>query len=98
MKKLLLIVLASLTLLAGCKKKPHWSYESCVERIVYVNGFITYDYTVKQIDHSEKSVGDDEVYCFDITVTSGKTVIRYCCFTIVSDNEVIYVDCDKWEE
>lgn len=97
MKKLIAILCLALTILTGCNK-AHWSYEKCVKDIVERHNLLTYDYTVKQINHNEKTSGNDEVYCFDITITSGDFKQRYCCFAVVSDAEVIYVDCDKWEE
>ena len=97
MKKLIAILCLALTILTGCNK-AHWSHEKCVEYIVERNNILSYDYTVKQINHNEKTSGNDEVYCFDITIISGDFNQRYCCFAVVSDGEVIYVDCDKWEE
>ena len=96
MKKKILSLLAGLFLLAGCNtEKAHWSHKACVEEIVRCRNLRTYSYSVKEIEHDEK-VGDDEVYCFDITVKSGSWSERYCCFAVVDEGEVMYVDCDVW--
>ena len=105
MKKLLAILLCGVVLFSGCKKdEPHWSYQACIDELI-PNGVLTssYTYTVKQIEHHEIPKGDDEIYCFDITITKGAgnswgKPVRYCCFAVVSDGEVVYVDCDRWEE
>lgn len=99
MKKKLISVLAGVLMLAGCgeKEEPtvHWSHTACVDAIVAEQGLEDYTYTVKQIEHDEDH-GDDEVYCFDITITTSETSYRYCCFAAVDDGEVIFVDCDTW--
>lgn len=99
MKKKLISVLAGVLMLAGCgeKEEPtvHWSHTACVGEIVTGLGVKDYTYTAKQIEHDEDH-GDDEVYCFDITVMTGETAYRYCCFAVVDDGEVIFVDCDPW--
>ena len=103
MKKLLCLLVLTLTLLTGCNKEPHWSYQACIDELI-PNGVLTssYTYTVKEIEHHEIAKGDDEIYCFDITITKGAgnmwgEPVRYCCFAVVSDGEVVYVDCDRWE-
>ena len=105
MKKLVLIVIAIMCLsLVGCNnKEPHWSYQACIDELI-PNGVLNYSYTytVKEIKHNEIAKGDDEIHCFDITITKGAgnmwgEPIRYCCFAVVSDGEVVYVDCDEWE-
>ena len=96
MKKLALI-LASLCMLAGCgKNEAHWSHKACVEDIVNCRNLVAYSYEVEELDHEYKR-GDDEVYCFDITITAGDWSQRYCCYAVVDGDEVMYVDCDKWE-
>ena len=95
MKKLVLIVIVIMCLsLVGCKNKPHWSYQACIDELVTDEKST---YTVKEIEHNEVARGDEEIYCFDITVTREGESIRYCCFTVVSDGEVLYTDCDEWE-
>jgi hypothetical protein len=102
MKKLLLpllLMVLSCVLITGCKKTAHWSYKYCIdERVSF--GWAehgVYSYTVKEIPHDETS-GDDEVHCFDITFTSGNRTTRWCCFSVIQDGEVLYVDCDRWVE
>ena len=95
MKKLFFMIAMCLTL-ASCSNTAHWSHKACVDEIVKAQGLTAYSYTVKEIPHEETVVGDDEVRCFDITVTSGDWSQRYCCFAVIDDNEVLYVDCDRW--
>lgn len=106
MKKLILFLCLALAMLAGCSsnKEPHWSYQACIDELI-PNGVLNYSYTytVKEIEHNEIAEGDDEIHCFDITITKGAgnrqgETVRYYCFAVVSDGEVVYVDCDKWEE
>lgn len=103
-KKLLIamIALCLSIILFACNEKenePHWSYKACINELI-PDGVLNYSYTytVKEIKHNEIAKGDDEIHCFDITITksAGKEV-RYCCFAVVSDGDVVYVDCDKWE-
>lgn len=96
MKKLA-FVLASLCMLAGCgKNEVHWSHKECVDWIVESVGIKgEYVYSVKELEH-DYTHGDDEVYCFDITV-KGNREYRYCCYAVIDDGEVMYVDCDIWD-
>ena len=104
MKKLILFLCLAVAMFIGCSssKEPHWSYQACIDELI-PNGDLNYSYTVKEIEHNEIAIGDDEIYCFDITITKGDgngwgETVRYCCFTVVSDGEVVSVDCDRWEE
>ncbi len=95
MKKLIVALCLALTILTGCNKNdPHWSYQACLREIVKTEQTELKRYSIKELKHKEIFYGDDEVYCFDITVNGN----RFCCFAVVSDGEVIYVDCNKWEE
>ena len=91
-------------MLTGCNsKEPHWSYKDCLIDIAMQIHSTVFDYTVKEIEHDEIAKGDDEIHCFDITIIkSGDNMldepVRYCCFAVVSDGKVVYVDCDRWEE
>ena len=94
--KNILALMAGLCLLAGCKsEKVHWSHKACVDEIVQCRNLRTYSYTAKELVHDE-AVGDDEVHCFDITVKSGDWSERYCCYAVLDEGEVMFVDCDKW--
>ena len=95
MRKLLtFIVSIGLILTTGCNK-AHWSHEECVKEIVVFNDLEEYSYTVEEVkDHGETSIQGD-VYCFDITVSSGEKAYRYYCFTVVNDGQVIQTDCDR---
>ena len=73
------------------KQEPHWSYEACLKEIM-VEGA---EYEVKEIAHTEVAKGNDEIYCFEITITYEDVSTKYICFSVVSGDEVIYVDCDK---
>lgn len=100
MKKIIIVLCLALTILVGCSsKEPHWSHKVCVEELVS-NGWAdyAYSYTVKEIEHDEVVIGNDEVHCFDITITSGTMSTRWCCFVVLSAGEVVYTDCDRWEE
>jgi predicted small secreted protein len=94
MKKLA-FVLASLCMLAGCgKNEVHWSHKECVDWIVESVGIKgEYIYSVKEIEH-DYTHGDDEVYCFEITVRAEGKMLDYYCFAVVDDGELMYVDCD----
>jgi hypothetical protein len=96
MKKLA-FVLASLCMLAGCgKNEAHWSHKNCVDWIVENVGITgEYIYSVKEIEH-DYTHGDDEVYCFDITINANYTY-RYCCYTVIDNGELMYIDCDIWD-
>lgn len=95
MKKLA-FVLASLCMLAGCaNNEAHWSHKNCVEDIASRENLVEYSYDVKEID--EYNSGDDEVHCFDITITAGDWKQRYCCFAVLDDGELMYIDCDIWD-
>lgn len=97
MKRILLVLLCSLCCFCSCgKQEVHWSHKACVETIVKRHSLSTYSYSVKEIEHDEVASGNDEVYCFDITIKSGDFERRYCCFAVVSDGNVIYTDCDVW--
>jgi hypothetical protein len=105
MKKLILIICLIFALPFGCKQEiePHWSYKDCLIDISKQIHSTVFDYTVKEIEHDETAKGDDEIHCFDITITKSAGYMlgeskRYCCFAVVSDGEVMYVDCDLWEE
>lgn len=107
MKKVIIFLCLALTILSGCScknKEPHWSYQACIDELI-PNGVLSYSYTytVKEIEHHEIANGDDEIHCFDITITKGAGNMwgepkRYCCFAVVSGGEVVYVDCDLWGE
>lgn len=104
MKKKILAMLFALGMVfsAGCSKgskedKAHWSHKACVKHIAKNVGLEEYVYSVKEIEH-EYEKGDDEVYCFDITVKSGAYEQRFMCFAVVDDGEVMFVDCDVWRE
>lgn len=99
MKKKLISVLAGVLMLAGCgeKEEPtvHWSHTACVQSIAEEKDLGDYIYTVKEIKTNYER-GDDEVYCFDITIKSGRYEKRFMCYAVVDDGEVIFVDCDPW--
>ena len=96
MKKIILIFAMMVLVLSGCKKEvPHWSYQVCLEELT--KDIAEYTYTVEEIEHNEEVRGDDEVYCFDISITYNGITERYCCFAVLDDKEVLYVDCDLWE-
>lgn len=98
MKKLLCGLVLTLALLTGCNKGPHESYKVCVDWIVNDLGLETYTYTVEQIQHDEVEMKNEKIYCFDITIYSGDEEYRYCCFALFNREELLYVDCDRWEE
>ena len=103
MKGKIIGLMAACLMLAGCgnneevKSEPllHWSHKACVEEIASELDLLDYTYTVKQIEY-DAGIADDEVYCFDITVTSNDKAYRYYCFAILDGDEVMYVDCDEW--
>lgn len=94
MKKLVLAICMIFVLLSGCKQEPHWSYKACLEAIT--RNLPAYSYTVKEIEHNEHNEKYDEVHCFDITITYGDRSKRYCCFAVIIDGKVSFVDCDLW--
>ncbi len=97
MKKILVLIIAVAIMclsLVGCKNEPHWSYQACIDELVTDEKST---YTVKEIEHQEVAIGDEEIYCFDIIITTEGESIRYCCFAVVLGGEVSYVDCDEWE-
>lgn len=102
MKKQVLSIMTALTLTAfvGCKNGEnqevvHWSHKDCVQAIVNDLGVEEYTYTAKQVSYASEN-SDDEIYCFDITLTVGEIDYRYCCYAVVEDGEVLFVDCDAW--
>ena len=89
---------------AGCgsekdkvESAPHWSHKACVEEIVSELDLFDYTYTATQVEHEKIPRGDDEIYCFDITISAGEQVYEYYCFAVVDEGEVLYVDCDRKE-
>ena len=100
MKKIcIMLILMIVVMLSGCKEvKPHWSYKACVEEIVTENEIeAPYEYVVKEIRHNEYQYPYEEIHCFDITFIFEDASVRYCCFAVIVDGEVFYVDCDLWE-
>lgn len=99
MKKLfLMLVMTVVLILSGCRgTDPHWSYKACLMDIADQIEQIEFDYTVEEIEHNEDVRGDDEIHCFDISITYNGITERYCCFAVLDDGEVLYVDCDIWE-
>ena len=102
MKKQVLSIMTALTLTAfvGCKKGEnqevvHWSHKDCVQAIVDDLGVGDYTYTATQLAYETEN-SDDEIYCFDITLTVGERDYRYYCYAVVDDGEVLFVDCDAW--
>ena len=95
--KILYILLFIICCFCGCgKQEVHWSHKACIEEIAKKNNLTEYTYTVEQIEHQEKPKGDDEIYCFDITIRSGDFEKRYYCFSVVDKGEILDVDCDEW--
>lgn len=98
MKKIGILIFVVMCFFVGCKQNN--LYNQVIEELI-TDGIITttdYTYTIKEIEHNEVPKGDDEIYCFDISITQENVTKRYCCFVIVSDGEIMYVDCDLWVE
>ena len=100
-KQIISVGLCATAVISGCSaiEKPHWSHEACVAEIVRQQGFEEYTYSVTQVAYDGETDGNDEIYCFNIIVTEkgGRSVV-YRCFAVVDNDEVMFVDCDLFEE
>lgn len=101
MKKLITSILTAtaLTSFISCTKKEstalHWSHLDCITKIIADLNLQNYTYEAVQLEHQISN--DDEIYSFKITVYSGKEQYTYYCYTVLDDNEVIFIDCDPWD-